>query len=192
VLAVALCLSGVAVPAGAVTLTGGSVQITDVFPDQRFDDDVTTVRPGDRLVVLGTTNLDPDENLIVVELQNETGTVVALAETSAWDRDGLWVVDIDTTGLPPGEYLLEAEAAGASDTARVVLDDSTPTEPPTATPTPTATPSPTPTATPTSTPTPTASPTPTPTAADGPGVGPVVALVALCLVALRAVGRPKW
>lgn len=177
-----LAAAVLAAPAAAVVLTDSTVRITEVVPDESpADDEAVVVRPDEPIVVAGITNLQPDDNLIVVEVQTATGDVVAVADTSAWGQDGEWVVDLPPDELTPGTYVIAAEAAGAADTVSltVVAETPTPTEAETPTPTPTPTATPTPTPTPTPTLTPTATPTPTPTASTGPGLGPSAALAAL-------------
>jgi hypothetical protein len=166
--------AGVAVPAGGATLADATVRITDVLPDEGADPTAAaTVPAGETVIVTGITNLQPDENLLVVELRRAGagGAVVAVAETSTWGRDGEWAVVFD----PPetGSYVVRAEAAGASDSVRVdVRARPTPTETtPTATPAATATATATTTATATATtaaPTATRSPTGTPPVPDAP------------------------
>lgn len=178
-------------PAGAVVLTDPSVRITAVFPDESpADDEAVLPRPDEPIVVAGTTNLQPDDNLILVDVQTTTGHVVAVADTSTWGRDGEWVVALDPENLSPGRYVIVAEAAGASDTVSLTVVAPTPT-PTEAAPTPTPSPSPTltPTATPTPSPTPASTPTPAPTATDstGPGLGATAALAGLVALAAVAV-----
>lgn len=168
-----------------VVIADAAVRITDVIHDRTPDEPVATVPLGRRVIVAGVTNLQPDENLILVELRRE-GEVVAVEGTSTWGRSGEWVVDFDPGNLTAGEYVLHAEAAGASDAVELRVVAATPTE------TSTATPRPTPTGTPRPTVPPTASstPTPVPTAGSGPGLGAVAALVALATaLALRARGE---
>ncbi|SDZ84526.1 PGF-CTERM protein [Haloplanus vescus] len=126
-------------------------------------------------------------------------------------------VTIDTSGAEAGTYRISVEGgdieAGAASTTVTVAGgaESTATPKPTATPRPTATaterptpeptatatatstatptPTPEPTATATVTPTATATATPTTTTSDGPGFGPVVAVVALVGAALAAIRR---
>ena len=165
--------AGVAVPAGGATLADATVRITDVVPDRGDDPTATgtaTVPEGEAVIVAGITNLQPDENLIVVELRRAgvSGEVVAVAETSTWGRDGEWAVVFDP--LETGAYVVRAEAAGASDNVRIdVRARATPTETtPVATPTPTET-TPVATPTPTETATTAATPTGTPAVPDAPG-----------------------
>jgi len=154
--------------------------------------DVNAVAVGTTLTVEGTTNLRPDENAIVVELETDPGDIVAVASTTEWGTDGIWTVTVDTTGLDTGAYTLVADDGYGSDVETVRLVRSTPTKEPTPEPTPTKepTPEPTPTEEPTPEPTPvtpepatTAAPptrtaTPVTTRGDGSGPGIGVALLA--------------
>jgi hypothetical protein len=175
--------------AHAATLTDATVRVTAVVPGESSGAATVVAPPDEPLVVAGVTNLQPDENLIVVEVLTPTGDVVAVADTDAWTRDGEWVVDLP--GLSPGRYVLEAEAAGASHTLSLtVAATPTPTESPTPTATPTETPTATPTETPTATPAPTETPTATPTTAAGPAPGALGVVAALLLGSLAASRRP--
>ena len=187
-----LLVTAVAAPAGVVVLTDSSVRITAVIPDESpADDEAVVTRPDEPIVVAGTTNLQPDDNLIVVDVQTATGDVAAVADTSAWGRDGEWVVALDPQDLSPGRYVIVAEAAGASDTVSlsVLAATPTPTEAETPPPTPSPSPTPTPTTSPTPSPTPASSPTASPTVTDttGSGFGATAALVGLAMLAAVAV-----
>ena len=102
--------------------------------------------------------------------------IVAMSIKVTADSEDDFTLDIDTEGVPPGEFLITA--GGIEKTVEVVLTEPTPT--PTPTPssnggdgsgdgdgdgTPDTTPTPSPTPTPTSTPTTTLAPTATPVAA---------------------------
>lgn len=109
-------------------------------------------------------------------------TAVVINDTNSNDR-----YDYPDDDEP---YTIDGEFVSDSATVHVA----TPTPTPTATPTPTPTPSPSPTATASPTPSPSPSPTGTPastspsptaddsTATNGPGFGPVIAIVALVLL----------
>jgi hypothetical protein len=144
--------------------------------------DVNAVAVGTTLTVEGTTNLRPDENAIVVELETDPGDIVAVASTTEWGTDGIWTVTVDTTGLDTGAYTLVADDGYGSDVETVRLVRSTPTKEPTPEPTPTEEPTPEPTpvtpepATTAAPPTRTATPVTTRGDGSGPGIG--VALLA--------------
>ena len=177
-------------PAHAATLTDSTVRITAVVPDRTPEERAAVVPADEPVVVAGITNLQPDENLILVEVTTRTGDLVAVAETDAWGRDGEWVVDFP--GLAPGTYVLEADGGSASDTVALTVVAPTPT--PTEAETPTVTPTPTPTEaetpTPTATPTPTLTSTASPTATERhtPGFGVPAALAAVVVGLLAAAG----
>lgn len=191
-----LCVGACATTAGGVTIADATVRITDVVHDRTPDDRVATVASGRRVVVAGVTNLQPEDNLIVVEVRRTGGDVVAVEDTSTWGRDGAWVVDFEPERFAPGRYVVRAEAAGASDAVELRIVASTPTERPTATPTPTPTrtptaePTPTPTlvASATPTPAPTRTATPTDASAPVPRVAVLIGLGLAALLALRAGG----
>jgi PGF-CTERM protein len=143
------------------------------------------------MIVEGETNLQPEDNVITIELGDQE-TTVELTSTELWGQDGVWVVEIDTDDAAVGTYTLSAEDGSNTDTVdvEIVEELSTPTPTPTEetpTPSPTPTDTPTPSPTPTDSPTPTASPTPT--SGGGPGFGAVVAIVALLAAALVAIRR---
>ena len=151
---------------------------------------INPVAAGETMVVEGTTNLQPDDNTITLELSNEE-TTVALGSTDEWTRNGEFTIELDTEDAATGTYALELDDGENTVVEDVELVETveTPTPSPTdETPTPTVTESPTPTATPGGTST--ASPVPeTPTEGGGPGFGAVVALVALLAAALLAIRR---
>ncbi|ESS05267.1 MAG: hypothetical protein A07HB70_02308 [uncultured archaeon A07HB70] len=187
-------LGGSAAPAGAVVLTDAAVEITAITTDRTDRDGTATLRADDPAVVAGVTNLEPDEHLIVVTVETFDGSVVAVADTSSWGRDGEWVVDLGPVALDPGEYVVEAEAAGTSDVVALTVAAPTPT--PADTPTSTAVPTPAPTtavtASPTATPTTTEHPATTTgsqTAGRGAGFTALAAVVVFCTAALLAARR---
>lgn len=174
-----------------VRLTGAQTRITDVYPSDSAATGINPVAAGDTMIVEGETNLQPEDNVLTVELGNQE-TTVELTSTELWGQDGVWVVEIDTDGAAVGTYTLSAEDGSNTDTVDIEIVETL--ETPTPTPTEeTPTPSPTPTDTPTPSPTPTDSPTPTasptPTSGGGPGFGVAVAIVALLAAALVAVRR---
>jgi len=173
-----------------VQLTDAQTQVTDVYPQDSAATGINPVAVGDVMVVEGTTNLQPDDNVITVELRDEDVSV-DLVSTDLWGQSGNWVVEIDTSGAAVGTYDLVVEDGSNTRREEVelveTLDTPTPTPTEEDTPTPTPTPTESPTPTPTDSPTPTA--TPTPTSGGGPGFGAVVALVALLAAALLATRR---
>jgi hypothetical protein len=183
---VLLLVAGLVVAAGATSVAASGTAIRQVQAANGTDTDRIAV--GETMVVRGTTNLRPDDNAIVVDLEDENGAVVAVASTDRWGWNGSWSVTIDTTGLAPGEYTLVADDGDETslETVRLVratatptvTATATPTESPTATPTATVTPTPTPTAVPT---TPRSTPTepPTTTRSAGPGLTALVAVLAI-------------
>ncbi|MFB6297191.1 MAG: hypothetical protein ABEH56_01580 [Salinirussus sp.] len=148
---------------------------------------------GDPLAVGGATNLQPDDNVIVVELRDANGDVVASNGTEKWTRTGEWCVTLPTTGLQAGRYTVEVDDGHNTVTETVRLVEATPTpvrtptETPRPTPTLTATATDAPADTPRTTVTPTPSSTPTgtstPTSGRGTGFGVLPVLVALALAA---------
>jgi hypothetical protein len=165
---------GVVLLAGATGIAEGNTSIQQVTAENGTETD--TIAVGDTMVVQGSTNLQPDDNAIIVDLENEDGDIIATASTDQWGQDGIWSVSISTTDLSPGEYTLVADDGKDSDVTIINIVHQTPTPPPTTTPTetptstPTKTSTPTPTSTAQSTPTPmpTASPTPSATQSNGP------------------------
>jgi major cell surface glycoprotein (TIGR04216 family) len=174
-----------------VRLTNAQTRITDVYPSDSAATGINPVAAGDTMIVEGETNLQPEDNVITIELGDQE-TTVELTSTELWGQDGVWVVEIDTDDAAVGTYTLSAEDGSNTDTVdvEIVEELSTPTPTPTEetpTPSPTPTDTPTPSPTPTDSPTPTASPTPT--SGGGPGFGAVVAIVALLAAALVAIRR---
>jgi major cell surface glycoprotein (TIGR04216 family) len=173
-------------------------------PSQR--NDTYTVTRGERLVVSGLTNRKPDDNTIFVEaIDGPTPEAFGVASTSSWETDGRWSVDLETDGVEPGTYVVEADDGDDSDRVEVAVlprqeRNQTVTQTSTATPSRTASPSPA-----ASSPTPDrTSPTETAgartgrrltptgeTTADGPGFGGPAAVLALLVGTLVLVHRRR-
>lgn len=93
------------------------------------------------------------------------------------DSSGYFELDVDTGGVPEGEFLITA--GGLEKTVYLGVPEPTPTPSPSPTPTPTPSPSPDgsdgtqePTPTPTPSPSPTLTPTPIPSASPSPSINP--------------------
>ncbi|MFB6123904.1 MAG: HVO_2072 family ArtA-dependent S-layer glycoprotein [Haloferacaceae archaeon] len=169
----------------SVQLRDARTTIDGVHPAGSAAAGVNPVATGETMVVTGSTNRQPDDAAIAVELRDATDSV-ALATADDWGTDGEWSVEFDTSGVAPGTYTVLADDGDATDVATVDLVESRATETAasdtaTATSATSAT-TPTATATPTATSTPTE--TPSPTRSDGPGFGVVVALLAFLAAAL--------
>lgn len=171
-------------------LTSQRISI-DEFPE--------AVSPGETLTISGTTNVDPDSNLIDITFNGEDTTDFQFTILNDWE-DGSWEV---TANMPEdlayGEYSLIVDTGDAVDSERFIyteVDDQEPTpeepvteEPVTEEP---VTEEPV-TEEPVTEEPATEEPTPEETSTDStvPGFGVVVALVALIAVSLLAVRRNK-
>ncbi len=81
---------------------------------------VEPIRVGDTVVVRGLTNLRPDDNTIFVEVVGGPSVpAFDLAATDSWDTDGVWEVRLDSSGVEPGVYTVEADDGASSDSVRV-------------------------------------------------------------------------
>lgn len=153
---------------------------------------IQSVPVGEPLIVGGQTNLQPDDNVIFVELRSSDGEVVATNDTEEWNRDGVWCVRLQTTDLHPGTYMVEVDDGHntITETVRLVQSTPTPTETPSLTARLTPTPTESPTATPTQPTTPMSTTTPSSTTGTGAGLGVsgVVAPLALA-VTIRMIWR---
>ncbi|MFC7255027.1 HVO_2072 family ArtA-dependent S-layer glycoprotein [Haloplanus litoreus] len=171
--------------------------INTVYPEGMEASGVNPVGVDDTLVAEGSTNLQPDDNSITVEMMTTDGDSVALTTTEDWSFDGTYQVALELEDVQTGTYDLEADDSYNTDIIEVEIVQNVqtatpePTETPEPTPTETATPEPTPTetSTPEPTATATATETPTPTEGGGPGFGAIVAVIALLAAALLATRR---
>ena len=184
-------------------LAESSTSIDTVRAEGTGTSGINPVAVGETMVVSGTTNLDPDDNTINVEVTDSDGNSLALADTDEWNTDnGQYSVTVDTSDFETGTVTVEADDGDNTDVVNVEIvseradiDTATPEpdtpepdadtpEPDTDTPEPdTDTPEPD-----TATPEPeTEEPTSTPTST--PGFGVVVALTALLAAALLAIRR---
>ncbi|NHN66025.1 major cell surface glycoprotein [Haloarcula sp. JP-Z28] len=177
----------------------------------RLTDGLTTVESATSPVeangtieVQGTTNREPDDNTITVELLNNEDESITVDSTDNWGTDGQYSVSVDLSDVDvePGNYTIEVDDGDNTDRTSVTVveagsleeeqpDTETP-EPDTETPEPdTETPEPD-TETPepdTETPEPDTETEEATTEASGPGFTAAIALIALVAAALLAVRR---
>jgi hypothetical protein len=74
------------------------------------------------VVVRGLTNRRPDDNTIFVEVTDgPSAAAFDLAATDSWDTDGVWAVRLDSSGVEPGVYTIQADDGESSDSVRVRL-----------------------------------------------------------------------
>lgn len=102
--------------------TEGRTTIERVLPRSQLNGTgpVEPIRVGDTMVVRGLTNLRPDENTVFVEAaEGPSADAFDLAATETWGADGVWQVALDTDGVEPGTYAVEAEAGDDSDSFAV-------------------------------------------------------------------------
>ena len=175
-----------------VQLTDARLQITDVYQRNSAETGINPVEVDNTMIVEGTTNLQPEDNVIAVELRNAEISV-DLTTTELWGGSGNWVVRLDTDDAAPGTYQVEADDGQSAVRVDVELVTTlaTPTPTPTEAPTPTATETPTatPSSTATLTPLPPLTPTPEPTSGSLPGFGALPAVLAVLAVVLLAARR---
>lgn len=105
--------------ADAFTYTDGRTSIETVVPSSSETE--TGIRPvssGETMVVRGLTNRKPDDNTVTVEaVEGPTPEAFEFGATDEWGTDGVWSVELNTTGVEPGTYVVEAD--DGDDTARV-------------------------------------------------------------------------
>jgi len=81
---------------------------------------VESIRVGDTVVVRGLTNLRPDDNTVFVAVTDgPSAAAFDLAATDSWDSEGVWEVRLDSSGVEPGVYTVEADDGASSDSLRV-------------------------------------------------------------------------
>jgi len=97
--------------------TSASTRITAVVPQQFADaDGVTRIEVGETMLVRGETNRQPEQNTITVAAIAGPATgALPVASTEEWGVNGSWSVTIDTSGLEPGVYTLEADDGASTD-----------------------------------------------------------------------------
>lgn len=153
--------------------TDGRISITAVYQDGDKAGGLNPVAVGETMVVEGTTNAEPEDTTITVELANDD-TPATRVTTEPRDQNGRWSVALDTTEASTGTYTLEVDDGNSVVTEEVELvERTTPTE--TATPTATAT----------------RTDTPRPAQGAAPGFGAVIAVIALLATALLTARREQ-
>ena len=166
--------------ASATLSDGGFVTIHD-----------SSLQDGDALgSVVGTSNYlqEGSSSGITVMLDSPITSTQTLIAMPHQDTNGNQQYDfVSSEGSEDGPYTSGGQAV--TDSARVTVEEATPTPTQTAEPTPTQTAEPTPTQTAEPTPTQTEPSTPEPTEGDGAGFGVIVALIALIGAALLAARR---
>ena len=199
------------VGASQITLVSSSVEIINITTDEPESRDELqrggwvenkTVTVNETVFLSGLTNLQPDDHAVIVDVLNDDFERVATATADRWEMDGVWTVELNTTGLEPGRYTVEATAAGTTDRIELRISEPLPqqtvdkTETPIRTTAETATersqidsPTPTPTSTPLvtekqATQTPIVGPSETPTEGTGAGFGMSTVLATLMLMLL--------
>ncbi|MFC7046003.1 hypothetical protein ACFQH6_11780 [Halobacteriaceae archaeon GCM10025711] len=92
------------------TYTDARVAIDSVGPASRVNQtDIGNVSVGETMTVSGLTNRKPDDNTITVEvIDGPTPDAFDVAVTDTWGLDGVWTVELETDGVEPGAYTLEA------------------------------------------------------------------------------------
>ncbi|WP_049933716.1 HVO_2072 family ArtA-dependent S-layer glycoprotein [Halarchaeum acidiphilum] len=176
-------------------LTDASTRINTAYTEDHEASGINPLGVGTTAMVSGQTNLQPDDNTITVELQNDNGDTLSLTSTDSWDYDGQWSTELPVdSDVSPGNYTLHLDDGENTDTVdvQVVSADELPT---TSTSTSTSMSTSTSTSMSTSTST-TSTTTSTSTSSSSstsgtssPGFGVGLALVALAGAALLALRR---
>lgn len=100
----------------AVSAGGNDTRTEQVRPN-------ATVPAGNATVVSGTTNLQPDDNAIAVDLLTPEGDIVVFDTVDRWGMDGEWTATLNTTGVEAGSYVVEVTAADTVDRVRIELTE---------------------------------------------------------------------
>ena len=103
--------------------TDGSTTIEAVGPVDRFQrSEVSDVPVNSTMRIQGLTNRKPDDNTISVEvIDGPSVEAFDVNSTDEWGLDGAWDVSLDTSGVEPGTYTLEADDGDNTDTVQVTL-----------------------------------------------------------------------
>lgn len=96
-------------------LTEAQVSVDRVGPLSSEMTSVTPIDPGESVLVEGTTNRDPDQTALTVELLDDEFDVVEQQIVRSWDTSGSYTVRLDTTGLEPGTYTVSVTDLQATD-----------------------------------------------------------------------------
>ena len=117
--------------------TDGSTTIESVYAAGGEANGIEDIEAGDTLVVEGLTNRKPDDNTISVEaIEGPNVEDFDINSTDEWGLDGVWTVTLETDGLEPGTYTLEADDGDNTDTVQVDIVEPAPETPANATATP--------------------------------------------------------
>ncbi|MDV7351184.1 HVO_2072 family ArtA-dependent S-layer glycoprotein [Halorubrum distributum] len=102
-------------------VTEASVSLDSVYPEGAQADGINPVAAGETMVVEGTTNLQPDDNSIVLNVLNQNDNSVESASVDEWGNDGQFTLTIDTSDLETGSYTLEADSGDTTDSTDVEI-----------------------------------------------------------------------
>ncbi|XGI82703.1 HVO_2072 family ArtA-dependent S-layer glycoprotein [Halorutilales archaeon Cl-col2-1] len=104
--------------------TDSSTSINDVVPSSHSNiTGIVPIEAGETMMVRGTTNLRPDDNTISVEsVSGPSMNEMPVQTTDEWSMEsGVWSVSVDTTGLEPGTYEIEADDGDNTDVVTVEI-----------------------------------------------------------------------
>ena len=94
---------------------------------------------GETMTVSGVTNRQAEDTDITVEvIEGPTRTQFELNSTDQWETDGRWSVTLETDGVEPGNYTVEADDGQSSDVFDFQVVEPQPEPTPTPEPAPTA------------------------------------------------------
>jgi major cell surface glycoprotein (TIGR04216 family) len=105
-------------------LGDGQVSIDSVAPEGSDAAGINPVAAGDTMVVTGTTNRQPGDNSIVVNIFDAESNSVVSEDTDEWGTDGQFSVAFDTSDLETGQYSVEADTGDNTDRAEIEIVDS--------------------------------------------------------------------
>nr|WP_245188629.1 HVO_2072 family ArtA-dependent S-layer glycoprotein [Halarchaeum rubridurum] len=176
-------------------LADASTRINTVYTEGNEASGLNPIAVGETAMVMGQTNLQPEDNTITVELMNQDGDTVALTSTEDWSWSGSWSVEMPVgDDVAPGNYTLEVDDGENTDTVDVQVvseleTTTTSTEETSTTSTTTSTEETSTTSTTTTTTTTTTSSSEETSSGSSPGFGVGLALIALAGAALLALRR---
>jgi major cell surface glycoprotein (TIGR04216 family) len=105
-------------------LGDGQVSIDTVAPEGSDAAGINPVAAGDTMVVTGTTNRQPGDNSIVVNIFDAESNSVVSEDTDEWGTDGQFSVAFDTSELETGQYSVEADTGDNTDRTEIEIVDS--------------------------------------------------------------------
>ncbi|WP_049900037.1 HVO_2072 family ArtA-dependent S-layer glycoprotein [Natrinema sp. J7-1] len=100
--------------------TDASTTIDSIYPKGAEADGVNPVAVDGTIVVEGSTNLQPDENTITVEVKDKNDETKEVESTDKWGTNGNWTLEVPTENIEDvGSYTVESDDGETTDRAEI-------------------------------------------------------------------------